>query len=66
MTDNRMKSIYQKRTRIGDNILKVLIYLAAGVAIADVYKRQADGGEHQGRQLFLKPSIRYGNQGRNF
>ena len=31
MTDNR---IYQKRTRIGDNILKVLIYLAAGVAIA--------------------------------
>ena len=29
-----MKSIYQKRTRIGDNILKVLIYLAAGVAIA--------------------------------
>lgn len=34
MTDNRMKSIYQKRTRIGDNILKMLIYLAAGVAIA--------------------------------
>lgn len=34
MTDNRMKSIYQKRTRIVDNILKVLIYLAAGVAIA--------------------------------
>lgn len=34
MTDNRMKSIYRKRTRIGDNILKVLIYLAAGVAIA--------------------------------
>ena len=34
MTDNRMKSIYQKRTRIRDNILKVLIYLAAGVAIA--------------------------------
>ena len=34
MTDSRMKSIYQKRTRIGDNILKVLIYLAAGVAIA--------------------------------
>lgn len=34
MTDNRMKNIYQKRTRIGDNILKVLIYLAAGVAIA--------------------------------
>ena len=34
MTDNRMKSIYQKRTRIGDNILKVLIYLAAGVPIA--------------------------------
>lgn len=34
MTDNRMKSIYQKRTRIGDNILKVLIYLAAGMAIA--------------------------------
>ena len=34
MTDNRMKSIYQKRTRIGDNILKVLIYMAAGVAIA--------------------------------
>lgn len=34
MTDNRMKSIYQKRTRIGDNVLKVLIYLAAGVAIA--------------------------------
>lgn len=34
MIDNRMKSIYQKRTRIGDNILKVLIYLAAGVAIA--------------------------------
>ena len=34
MTDNRMKSIYQKRNRIGDNILKVLIYLAAGVAIA--------------------------------
>ena len=29
-----MKSIYQKRTRIGDNILKVLIYLADGVAIA--------------------------------
>lgn len=34
MTDNSMKSIYQKRTRIGDNILKVLIYLAAGVTIA--------------------------------
>lgn len=34
MTDNGMKSIYQKRTCIGDNILKVLIYLAAGVAIA--------------------------------
>lgn len=34
MTDNSMKSIYQKRTRIGDDILKVLIYLAAGVAIA--------------------------------
>lgn len=34
MTDNSMKSIYQKRTRIGDNVLKVLIYLAAGVAIA--------------------------------
>ena len=34
MTDNRLKSIYQKRTRIGDNILKALIYLAAGVAIA--------------------------------
>lgn len=34
MTDNSIKSIYQKRTRIGDNILKVLIYLAAGVAIA--------------------------------
>ena len=34
MTDNSMKSIYQKRTRIVDNILKVLIYLAAGVAIA--------------------------------
>ena len=34
MTDNRMKSIYQKRTRIGDNVLKALIYLAAGVAIA--------------------------------
>ena len=34
MTDNRMKSIYQKRIRIGDNILKALIYLAAGVAIA--------------------------------
>lgn len=34
MTDNSMKSIYQKRTRIGDNILKVLIYLAAGVASA--------------------------------
>ena len=34
MTDNSMKSIYQKRTRIGDNILKVLIYLATGVAIA--------------------------------
>ena len=34
MTGNSMKSIYQKRTRIGDNILKVLIYLAAGVAIA--------------------------------
>ena len=34
MTDNSMKSIYQKRTRIGDKILKVLIYLAAGVAIA--------------------------------
>lgn len=29
-----MKSIYQKRTRIGDNVLKALIYLAAGVAIA--------------------------------
>ena len=34
MTDNSMKSIYQKRTRIGDNVLKALIYLAAGVAIA--------------------------------
>ena len=34
MTDNSMKSIYQTRTRIGDNILKALIYLAAGVAIA--------------------------------
>ena len=34
MTDNSMKSIYQKRTRIGDNILKVLIYLADGVALA--------------------------------
>ena len=34
MTENSMKSIYQKRTRIGDNILKALIYLAAGVAIA--------------------------------
>ena len=34
MTDNRMKSICQKRTRIGDNILKALIYLAADVAIA--------------------------------
>ena len=34
MTDNSMKSIYQKRTRIGDNILKVLVYLAAGVAVA--------------------------------
>ena len=34
MTDNSMKSIYQKRTRIGDNILKALIYLTAGVAIA--------------------------------
>ena len=34
MTDNSMKSIYQKRTRIGDYILNVLIYLAAGVAIA--------------------------------
>ena len=34
MTDNRMKSIYQKRPRIGDNVLKALIYLAAGVAIA--------------------------------
>ena len=34
MTDNSMKSIYQKPTRIGDNILKALIYLAAGVAIA--------------------------------
>ena len=34
MADNSMKSIYQKRTRIGDNILKALIYLAAGVAIA--------------------------------
>ena len=34
MTDNRMKSIYQKRTRTGANILKVLIYLAAVVAIA--------------------------------
>ena len=34
MTDNSMKSIYQKRTRIGDNILKALIYLAADVAIA--------------------------------
>lgn len=33
MTDNGMKSIYQKRTRIGDNVLKALIYLAAGVAI---------------------------------
>lgn len=27
MTDNGMKSIYQKRTRIGDNVLKALIYL---------------------------------------
>lgn len=34
MTDNGMKSIYQKRTRIGDNVLKALIYLAAGVALA--------------------------------
>ena len=34
MTDNGMRSIYQKRTRIGDNVLKALIYLAAGVAIA--------------------------------
>lgn len=34
MTDNGMKSIYQKRTRLGDNVLKTLIYLAAGVAIA--------------------------------
>lgn len=34
MTDNGMKSIYQKRTRIGDNVLKALIYLAAGVATA--------------------------------
>lgn len=34
MTDNGMKSIYQKRTRIGDNILKALIYMAAGLAIA--------------------------------
>ena len=34
MTDNGMKSIYQKRTRNGDNVLKALIYLAAGVAIA--------------------------------
>lgn len=34
MTDNGMKSIYQKRTRIGDNVLKALIYLASGVAIA--------------------------------
>ena len=34
MTDNGIKSIYQKRTRLGDNILKALIYLAAGVAIA--------------------------------
>lgn len=34
MTDNGMKSIYQKRTRIGDNVLKALIYLAAGLAIA--------------------------------
>ena len=34
MADNEMKSIYQKRTRIGDNILKALIYMAAGVAIA--------------------------------
>ena len=34
MTDNGMKSIYQKCTRIGDNVLKALIYLAAGVAIA--------------------------------
>ena len=34
MTDNGIKSIYQKRTRIGDNVLKALIYLAAGVAIA--------------------------------
>lgn len=34
MTDNGMKSIYQKRTRIGDNVLKALIYLATGVAIA--------------------------------
>ena len=36
MTDNRMKSIYQKRTRIGDNILKVLIYLAAGVLLVGI------------------------------
>lgn len=34
MTDNGMKSIYQKRTRIGDSILKALIYMAAGLAIA--------------------------------
>lgn len=34
MTDNGMKSIYQKRTRIGDNVLKALIYMAAGLAIA--------------------------------
>lgn len=33
MTDNGMKSIYQKRTRIGDNVLKALIYMAAGLAI---------------------------------
>ncbi len=34
MTDNGMKSIYQKRIRPWDNVLKALIYLAAGLAIA--------------------------------
>lgn len=34
MTDNGMKSIYQKRVRPVDNILKALIYLAAAMAIA--------------------------------
>lgn len=34
MTDNGMKSIYQKRVRPVDDILKALIYLAAALAIA--------------------------------